>query len=257
MLRLSICLILTFVSFCAQSQSDPERFEQTSTTLVPLSTGLPWARTLLKAGVSLPLLRLSSFTGYYALASIDVTVEQKLSGGLALVGGLENNVGIALDGRHETFYSIEMPVALRYYFSVSRRQKQRADRHSFFSPYVAFQAQNVLLSAFRYNYQNHSLSLLEHYRRGRLQFPPLSTASAIRVITPDFRSNFRTVGDQFLFLEYVYCQLGIQRQVFKGSYLDVNALVPIAALLYNKHYNGYALNTPALVNVKLGMGWWR
>ncbi|RYZ47220.1 MAG: hypothetical protein EOP49_22005 [Sphingobacteriales bacterium] len=185
-------------------------------------------RTLLKVGGTLPLLRQSSFNGYYAAVALDVTVERKLVHGLTVVAGLENAFGLSMRSRNTKLYSLEIPLGLRYYFSLTPRQKQRADRHSFFSPYVAFQTHNVLFSRVM------KPSRLEPYS-----------------YLPHRRNNDEPVGKRFDLLEYAYLQVGSQHQLFrKKGYLDVNLAIPVPALNYNKH--DYTVATPALINIKLG-----
>ncbi|WP_146624510.1 hypothetical protein [Larkinella arboricola] len=197
-------------------------------------------RTLLKVGASLPILRQSSFTGYYAALTLDATVEQKVYKGLTVLGGVDITGALAMDGRATKFYSLEMPLALRYYFSLTRRQKQRTDRHSFFSPYVALQTHNVLFN--RVIYSGSGLTDLAGYYRGRV-LRPETNGGLIK--------NGGRVGDGFTMLDYAYLQVGSQHQVFnKRGYLDINVLVPVRDLIYSK--GEYTLSTPGIINVKLG-----
>ncbi|GAB3260994.1 hypothetical protein GCM10027347_25740 [Larkinella harenae] len=242
MLRSLIAFLLTITTVYGQINPDagnlgPVVSQRSSTDPVfrPM-------RTVLKAGASIPLLRQSSFTGYYAAIALEATVEQKIYKGLAVLGGLDNTFGLAMDGRGTKFYSLEMPVALRYYFSLTRRQKQRTDRHSFFSPYVAIQTHNVLFS--QVAYAGSDLSDLERYHRGNVQ--PYRTPAPV---WPNGKRGL--AGDRFDLMQYAFFQLGSQHQLFKKrGHLDVNVIVPIPGLVYNKH--DYTLSTPAIVNVKMG-----
>lgn len=230
--------ILTALHQPAQAQIDSAYSPTLSTRFLPLSSNIPKAKTLLKYGASIPLLRQSSFTNYYAMIGLEGIVEQKVVGGVAIVGGIETNVGFSLNGQYTRYLSLEMPIALRYYFSLTRREKQRLDRHSFLSNYVALQTSNVLVSSV--NYDPQSGNDLQNYYRGQVG----------RAITNNGR-----VGDLFLLLNYAYFQIGTQRRVFKRYYIDVNGIVPIAYLIYNR--TEYTLATPGLINIKIGLGGWR
>ncbi|RRB06311.1 hypothetical protein [Larkinella rosea] len=210
-----------------------------SSTFQSLPTPLPKANTFLKIGSTLPLLRQSSFTGYYAMLGLEAVVEQKIVGGLTVVGGLETNFGLTLDGRGAKYFSLEVPIALRYYFSLTHREKQRPDRHSFFSPYVAIQTYNVLYSNLIYSPEG-SLSDLQRYKRKKLE----STIT-----------NSGSVGDQFIWLDYAVVQLGTQHRILNKYYLDINVLIPVGALAYSK--GDWTLAMPPLINVKFGVGYWR
>ncbi|GAB3934019.1 hypothetical protein [Larkinella terrae] len=238
MIRFAIVFLLAIASVYGQPNFDTGKLEtEFNQNGLPDPT-LQKARTLFKVGASLPILRQSSFNGYYAAISLDATVEKKLVGGLTVLAALENTFGLALDGRTTHLYSLEMPVALRYYFPLTQRQKQRVDRHSFFSPYVAFQTHNVLFSELTYS-RSISYDLAREYK-----------GTVNRAETNTFIGKGR-IGDQFNLLEYAYFQLGSQHQMFKKrGYLDINVLIPSRYLIYNKR--DYALASPGIVNVKLG-----
>lgn len=238
MIRCSIVFLLAMTS--AYSQSSSYRQNPKASTDPSVSAPGPAAKTLVKVGAALPILRQSSFTGYYAALALEATVEQKLYRGLTVLGGIDNTFGRALDGRGTKFYSLDMPLAVRYYFSLTRRQKQRADRHSFFSPYVAIQTHNVIRS--RVDYEGRVMTDLANYHRGTVSYNNLPVWGL---------PTSGRVGERWNMLEYAYLQVGSQHSVFRQrAYLDVNVAVPVPGLIYNKYE--YTLSTPPIVNVKLG-----
>ena len=192
-------------------------------------------KQLIKAGVGLPLLRQSTFTPYWLAVGLNAAIERKLSTGLAIVGGLESNYSFSQQLR---LYSLEMPVGLRYYFSVGKRMRQRADRHSFFSHYVGFQTHNVLLANLQYANDPRPLPELRNYYRG--QFLKQTV-------------NVGVINEPFNLLQHAYFQLGSQFRVSPSSYLDVNVVVPVPWLIYHKFDN--TLSTPSLINVSYGIAW--
>lgn len=238
---LLVAMVVRSQTVTAQAEYYPQTAGMVidSSGLQPLTTSLAKARTLVKLGVSLPLLWQSSFTGYYAMLALDATAERKLWAGLALVAGLQMNAGFTLDGRGAQYYSAEIPVALRYYFSLTRRERQRLDRHSFFSHYVALQTHNLLVSNLSYPLQR-SLFDLQRYQRGTI----------VRTIT-----NSGSVGDRFIWIEYAFLQVGTQHRVFGRYYLDANVVIPVSVLIYNRYE--YSLASPPLINLKFGVGKWR
>ncbi|GAB3319715.1 hypothetical protein GCM10027299_12510 [Larkinella ripae] len=243
MIRTVIIFLLAIATAYGQTNPDTGKPETEPYRNEASDPAFQKNRTLFKAGASLPILRQSSFTGYYAAIALEATAEQKIYKGLTVLAGLDNTFGLALDGRNTKFYSLEMPVALRYYFSLTRQQKQRADRHSFFSPYVAIQTHNVLFS--QVAFAGLGLSDLERYHQGNVL--PYRTPHPVRLDT-----RWNRAGDRFDLLQYAFLQLGSQHQVLKKrGYLDVNVLVPIPGLIHNKR--DYTLSTPSIVNVKLGV----
>lgn len=198
---------------------------------------LPTAKQkqLIKAGVSLPLLRQSTFTPYWLAVGLNAAIERKLSNGLVVTGGLESNYSFSQGLR---LYSLEMPVGLRYYFSVGKRMRQRADRHSFFSHYVSLQTHNVLLANLQYANDPRPRSDLRNYYRGQL-----STQTV----------NVGVINEPFNMLQHAYFQLGSQFRVSRSSYLDVNVVVPAPFLIYHKF--DYTLSTPSLINISYGIAW--
>lgn len=194
---------------------------------------VPIIRQLTKGGLNLPLLQQSSVNPSWLTVGINVTREHKLNRALALVGGLETNFSFASGAR---LYSLEVPVGLRYYFSLGQRMKKRADRHSFFSHYVALQTHNVLFANLRYDNESGRYSRMPYYDRGK------------------FSNQVTNVGnyeEAFNLLEYAYFQIGSQVKLGLSNYLDINVALPISLLTKTE----YTLITPALVTLKYGIAW--
>ena len=236
-MRLLISLLL--ISFAVHGQTTepaPNRIFDSGKEAVETYT-LPMAKQkqLIKAGVGLPLLRQSTFTRYWLTAGVNATIERKLNNGLTLIGGLESNYGFSQD---MTLYSLEMPVGLRYYFSIGKRMRQRADRHSFFSHYVGIQTFNVLWANLQYPNDPRPRLDLRSYRRG--QFIGQTV-------------NLGVINEPFNLVQHAYFQVGSQFRLPRNSYLDINVVVPVPFLIYHKFEN--TLSTPSLINVNYGIAW--
>ena len=194
---------------------------------------VPFIRQLTKGGLNLPLLQQSSVTPSWLTIGVNLTREYKLNRALALVGGIETNFSFSSGAR---LYSLEVPVGLRYYFSLGQRMKKRADRHSFFSHYVAFQTHNVLFANLRYDNESGRYHMMSNYYRGK------------------FLNRVTNVGnyeEAFNMLEYAYFQIGSQIKLGRSNYLDVNVALPISLLTKTE----YTLITPALLTLKYGIAW--
>ncbi|WP_461127335.1 hypothetical protein [Spirosoma aerophilum] len=189
---------------------------------------------LIKTGIGLPLFRQSTISPIWKSVALDVTGERKLNRALSVIGGLETNFSFSREGQ---LYSLEMPLGLRYYFSIGKRMKSRADRHDFFSPYIAFQTHNVLFTSLSYDSPKTNI---ERYDRGQFL---------------DHRTNVGRLDEAFNMLQYAYFQAGSQFKLPKNRYVDVNFIIPVSKLIYNK--TELTLATPAVVNLKYGLFWQR
>lgn len=56
-------------------------------------------------------------------------------------------------------------------------------------------------------------------------------------------------------LQLAYSQIGTQLKMAKTNYLDMNVVIPVAPLVYNK--SEYSLAVPAYVTIKYGISWQR
>ncbi|MVM33532.1 hypothetical protein GO755_26075 [Spirosoma sp. HMF4905] len=237
MIRRLLMLWFTSVTVYAQTiPLAPNRIFDTGkdSTNVPITPVLKSTR-LIKAGLNVPLFRQSTFTPNWITAGLDVTAEQKITNGLTLVGSLESNYSFR---RGLQLYTLEMPLGLRYYFSIGKRMRQRADRHSFFSHYIGFQTYNVLFTNLHSDNSPQYRSSLERYYRGQL----------VR-----YNTNEGILNESFNMMQNAYFQVGTQLQLGHSKYLDINAVVPIPGIIYHK--TDYTISTPAYVNIKYGLFW--
>ncbi|WP_155297313.1 hypothetical protein [Spirosoma aerolatum] len=218
------------------SLSEPNRvFDSGKEPTDTLASPVPNRTRLIKAGLTLPLFRQSSFAPTWLTAGLQVGMEQKMKSGFALVGRLETNYSFQ---KGIQLYTVEMPLGVRYYFSVGRHMRQRADRHSFFSHYVAFQTHNVLFANAQYNQGYRIRYDLMKYSRGQML---------------DHIVNEGEVNESFYFLQYGYFQVGSQLQLGVNKYLDIDATIPISPLIH--HRGSYTLSTPSLVTIRYGLFW--
>lgn len=56
-------------------------------------------------------------------------------------------------------------------------------------------------------------------------------------------------------LQLAYFQIGTQLKMAKTNYLDMNVVISVAPLVYNK--SEYSLAVPAYVTIKYGISWQR
>ncbi|GAB3785791.1 hypothetical protein GCM10028818_48030 [Spirosoma horti] len=190
------------------------------------------AQQLIKAGVGLPLFRQSSVSPPFKTVALDVTVEHKIKNGLSLIGGLETHYCFS---QYAQLYTIELPLGLRYYFSLGKRMRNRPDPHSFFSYYIALQTHNALFSSLFYDTPNPGA---QRYYRGR---------------SLSYDTNVGKYDEAFNMMQHAYIQVGSQFRLPKSTYLDVNVVVPVAQLVYTKYE--LTLATPAYINIKYGVAW--
>ena len=239
MVRLLILWLLLPLGVCGQSgvanQVGPGPGRPTKDSVLRLP--VPERRQFIKAGVGLPLFQQSSFTLPWKTIGVGVTLERKLKQGLTVVGGLETNFSF---GNYVQLYTLELPLGLRYYFPIGKRMKQRADRHSFFSPYVGLQTHNVLFANMRYSNDLGSglARTAATYYRGQL-------------LTS--RTNTGNLNEAFNLLQYGYCLAGAQFRVSTSNYLDVNVALPFPGLVYHK--TDYTLASPPYVTIRYGIFW--
>ena len=192
---------------------------------------------LTKFGLSLPLLRQSSFNGTYITLAVDATLEHRLGRKFSLLLGAENNYGYALDGHATKLYSLEVPLAVRFYYAANRRIRLHKSRNQFSSPYISFQTQNTLYSRLWYDPIQNSLG-----------FPPDHSPNY-------FYADSGTqgmLGQRFDLLQYVYFQWGFQKRIGKENYVDFNVLIPLP----NTAKHEYTLATPAWINLRFGIAKW-
>ena len=187
---------------------------------------------LIKVGLALPVLRQSSFRGFYQTVAFNALAERKVRG-FSFLFGLQGNVGFARGGQ---LFQLELPLDLRYYFSIGRRMKQRSDTHSFWGYYVGIHTQNVIHSRLKYQ-RGPGLSYfdIDQYERGQI----LSRSV-----------NSGLIHESFNFMEYVYPQIGFQCKLFDRCFLDANAVVPVSSLVYNKWE--YTLASPPFATITFG-----
>lgn len=190
------------------------------------------ARQLIKAGIGLPLFRQSSVSPPFKTVALDVIMERKIKRGFSVVGGLETHYCF---GQYAQLYTIELPLGLRYYFSLGKRMRSRPDPHGFFSYYIALQTHNALFSSLFYNTLNPSV---QRYYRGR---------------TLAYDTNVGKYDEAFNMMQHAYLQVGSQFRLPRSTYLDVNVVVPLNQLVYTK--NELTLAVPAYVNIKYGIAW--
>ena len=113
--------------------------------------------------------------------------------------------------------------------------KNRANPHDFFSPYVAFQTHNVLFTSLSYDSPKPNI---ERYYRAQFL---------------DHNTNVGKLDEAFNRLQYAYFQVGSQFKLAQSRYVDVNFIIPVSQLIYNK--TELTLATPAIINVKYGLFW--
>ncbi|GAB3028893.1 hypothetical protein [Spirosoma pulveris] len=119
------------------------------------------AKQLIKAGVGLPLFQQSSVSPTWKTFALDITAEHKINKAVSIIGGLETQYNFS---QYAQLYNLNMPLGLRYYFSLGKRMKKRDDSHSFFSYYIAVQTNNSLFSSLYYDTPNPAV---ERYYRGQ------------------------------------------------------------------------------------------
>lgn len=185
---------------------------------------------IIKAGIGLPIYRTSGVSPVLIDIAVDVTVEQKLNKNISLIGGLESHY---LFSRYAQLYNLELPIGLRYYFSIGKKMKSRADKSSFFRHYVAFQTYNVLFADLTYDLPNPGV---QRYYRGRQL---------------DYFTNGGKYQEGLNMLQLAYFEVGTQMKIAKTNYLDVNVVIPISRLVYNK--SELTLAVPAYVTIKYGL----
>lgn len=192
------------------------------------------ASRLIKAGIGLPIYRASSVSPVFFDVAADVTMEQKIHKNISVVGGLESHY---LFSRYAQLYSLELPIGLRYYFSIGKKMKKRAELNSFFRHYIALQTYNVLFADLTYELPNPSV---QRYYRGQQL---------------DHFTNGGKYQEGFNMLQLAYLQIGTQLKMSKTNYLDMNVVIPISPLVYTK--NELTLAVPAYVTIKYGISWQR
>lgn len=233
---LTLYMLLWPLSYNLQAQSTPGYWGQSRDTLdsmqqLAFKTPVPISKQFIKIGLGLPILRQSSFTGYYKTVAFNVVAERKIVGGLSMLIGLENNFGFETRAK---LYSLESPIDLRYYFSIGRRMKQRLDPHSFFSYYVSLHTHNVIFSRLKYSRLGTN-GEIDRYKRGELLNQQI---------------NYGLIKESLNLLGFAYFQLGVQHRIFNKSFFDINVVLPAPFLVYNKW--DYSISSPALVNITFG-----
>jgi len=193
---------------------------------------------LTKFDVALPLFRLNSFFGYYAPISLDATLEHRLGKQFSLLIGVENNFGYILDGHGTTLYSLEAPLAIRYYYAANRRIRLQKSRNVFSSPYVCFQIQNTLFS--------------------QLWYDPIH--NHVAELSPEQLSNYLfinkgaqgMVGQRPNLAQFFSVQWGFQKRIGRENFMDINLNIPIPYT----YKQGYNMTTPAFINFRFGIAKW-
>ncbi|QIP15357.1 hypothetical protein G8759_23380 [Spirosoma aureum] len=202
-------------------------YDSTSQAYKPV----PDSKQLIKTGLNLPFFRQSSVSAPWKSVGVEAAIEHKIKPDISLLGALEMNYGF---GNRAWLYSVDLPISVRYYFSIGRKMKKRVDPHGFFRHYVAIRAENSLFSNLLYN----DNPFTEKYYRGQFV---------------NYRTNVSKYNEAFNLFQYAYVQVGSQFKIKTNKYLDINAVVPITALIYNKLE--YTLATPAYVTIKYGLFW--
>ncbi len=233
MLLIRLFIPLIFSATLAIGQVSPVSQNEAADSVMRASAPRPAFKTLIKAGVGLPLFQKSGFVPSWFTTGFDVVAERKIKGGLAVVAGAEVNLSFTEGAQ---LYAIEMPIGLRYYFSVGQRMKRRADRHSFFSHYISLSSQNSLIANVLYNTDGSSVSGLQHYSRYQ----------RVTQIT-----NTGVFTDWLNVAQFVYFRVGSQVALPKDKYLDVSVAIPVS--VYRK--SDYSLITPAYITIKYGLAW--
>lgn len=230
MIKFLLPIVILAIPFAGYSQD--QTFSATPDSVQYQYNPVAKARQLVKAGVGLPLFRQSSVSPVFKTVALDVTMEHKIKNGLSIIGGLETHYCFS---QYAQLYTIELPIGLRYYFSLGKRMRNRPDPHGFFSYYIALQTHNALFSSLFYDTPNPGV---QRYYRGRRL---------------DYDTNVGKYDEAFNMMQHAYFQVGSQFKLSKSSYLDVNVVVPVAQLVYTK--NDLALATPAYVTIKYGIAW--
>ncbi|WP_460953983.1 hypothetical protein [Spirosoma litoris] len=231
MIRLHIfCLLVSLPAFCQVRVID--QFDSTgSIAPSPFST----KTHLLKAGVGLPLFRQSSVSPAWKVIGLDASYEKIIWSGLVVSAGLETNYGF---GPGSQLFTVEMPLALKYYLPIWKKKQLASNKSIFFNPYIAFQTQNVLFANLRANAESAWGIVASTYYRGQFLKQ---------------RTNIGIINEGFNLLQFGYCTVGGQFRVSTTNYLDLNVVVPISALTFHK--SEYALYMPAYVTLKYGVFW--
>jgi|GEM_PF-3551589 len=230
MIRVLFFILIPFTLTYAQISREKEytiTYDSASQAIIPV----PALHRLIKTGVNLPLYRESSVSVPWKSVGMDIIVEQKVTRDVSVLGGIETNYGF---NRNKQLYTIELPIEVRYYFSIGKKMKKRVDPHSMFRYYLAYHTYNALFSSYYYK----APDLAELYYRGNFV---------------GYRTNIGKYNEAFNFLLNAYFQLGYQLKIKSGNYLDVNGVIPITALIYNKQESSLAF--PAYVTIKYGLFW--
>lgn len=221
-------VIAHFVNYQAVGQDRVHNISEDSVR----STYSPIHRSnrIIKAGLGLPIYRTSAVSPVFFDVAVDVTVEQKLNKNISLVGGLESHY---LFSRYAQLYNLELPLGFRYYFSIGNKMKSRVERNSFFRNYIAFQTYNVLFADLTYDLPNPGVQ--RYYRGQRL----------------DHFTNGGKYQEGLNMLQLAYFELGTQLKIAKTNYLDINVVIPVSRLVYNK--SELTLAVPAYFTIKYGL----
>lgn len=232
MVRFFILLSITAFLIREQvlAQNSVYNLAQDSIQQQPLPA--PEIKRLIKGGIGLPLFRQSSVSPTWITLAPTVTIEQKIRKGLSVIGRVETDFGFS---RYAQLYSLEIPIGLRYYFSLGSRMRKRADRHSFFSHYIGFETHHVIFANLYYDTPNPHV---QNYYRGQIL---------------DHTTNVGNYSETLNLMQYAYFRIGSQFKIARVNYLDVNVVIPMPNLIYNK--TEFTLSTPALINVNYGITW--
>lgn len=190
------------------------------------------AKKLIKAGIGLPLFQQSSVSPTWKTFALDITAEHKINKAISVIGGLETQYSFS---QYAQLYNLDMPLGLRYYFSLGKKMKKRDDPHNFFSYYIAVQTHNTLFSSLYYDTPNPAV---QRYYRGQFL---------------DHTTNVGKYNEALNFIQHAYFQFGSQFRMSKNNYLDINTFIPIPSLIYHK--TDLTLSTPPVINVKYGISW--
>jgi len=227
---LLVLLCLSFTATQAQKVRDRSFMVTYDSTFHETSSVSPTKR-LIKAGLSLPLYRLSSVSTAWRSIGMDAVVEQKVNRYFSVLTGIETNYGFSRFGQ---LFMIELPIEARYYVAIGKKMRQQSPSSSPFRYYLSLQTQNAIFSNLTYKYDGH----IEHYYRGRFV---------------DHRTNVSVYNEWFNFMQFAHFRLGAQFKIGTTNYLDVSAAIPVSLLSYNK--NEYSLATPSYVSIKYGLFW--
>jgi hypothetical protein len=230
MMRLFAFLLLTTsVAYAqvAEKETFTVTFDSTNQGYRPVTD----SKSVLKAGVGLPLFRHSSVSSTWKTIGLDATYEYKIGNAISLLGSLEMNYGF---GMRAWLYTIELPIGMRYYFSIGKKMKNRINTNSMFRYYVSLRTENALFSNLYYDDNPYN----EKYYRGTFV---------------SYRTNVSKYNEAFNLMQYAYFQLGSQFKIKTTNYLDVNVIIPVSALIYHKQE--FTLADPALISIKYGLFW--